>query len=95
MAEISKSFSHRMTGAVSANLCNNVFGVYKDFENKNGVDWLRICQSPTCPKFMFKMHTIPNWPTGLLLGEDNIILQKWAHCYKVCNKNVENISALK
>jgi hypothetical protein len=45
MAEISKSFLHRMTGAVSANLCNNVLVFYQDFDNKNGVDLLRFFQS--------------------------------------------------
>jgi hypothetical protein len=38
MAEILKSFLHRMTGAISANLCNNVLWFYQDFDNKNGVD---------------------------------------------------------
>jgi hypothetical protein len=40
MAEISESFLHRMTGAVSANLCNDVIvkGFYEDFDNKNGAD---------------------------------------------------------
>jgi hypothetical protein len=38
MAEISKSYIHRMTGAVSANLCNNVKGFYEDFDNKNGAN---------------------------------------------------------
>jgi hypothetical protein len=38
MAEISKSFLHRMTGAVSANLCDNVLGFDQDFDNKNDVD---------------------------------------------------------
>jgi hypothetical protein len=38
MAEFLNSFLHRMTGAVSANLCNNVLGFYQDFDNKDGVD---------------------------------------------------------
>jgi hypothetical protein len=38
MAEILKSFLHRMTGAASANLCNKVLGFDQDFDNKNGVD---------------------------------------------------------
>jgi hypothetical protein len=38
MAEISKSLLHRMTGAVPANLCNNVLGFDQDFDNKNGVE---------------------------------------------------------
>jgi hypothetical protein len=56
-----------MTGAVSANLCNNVKGFYEDFDNKNGANWLRFCQSPTCPKFIFEIHTnvstnLARWP---------------------------------
>jgi hypothetical protein len=39
MAEISQSFLHRMTGAVSADLCNNVLVLYQDFDNKKyGID---------------------------------------------------------
>jgi hypothetical protein len=64
---------------------------YQDLDNKNGVDWLRFSQSSTCPKFIFKIHTIPLWPVGLLLGEDNIILQKLSRYYEVYNKNVENM----
>jgi hypothetical protein len=37
------------------------------------------------------MYTIPILPVGLLLGEDNIILQKAAQYYEVYSKNVENI----
>jgi hypothetical protein len=67
-----------MTGAVSANLCCSALGFYQDSNNKNGVDWLRFCQTPTCSKVLFKIHTLPIWPIGLLLGGDNIILQKLA-----------------
>jgi hypothetical protein len=38
MAEMSKSFLQRMTGAVSANLCCSALGFYQDSNNKNGVD---------------------------------------------------------
>ena len=34
---------------------------------------------------------LPIWPVGLLLSEDNIILQKLARYYEVYIKNVENI----
>jgi vancomycin permeability regulator SanA len=42
-------------------------------------------------KIFIKIHTVPIWPVGLLLGEDDIIMQKLARYYEVYNKTIENI----